>query len=105
MVKSKQKILTARKIFQTQNIKVIEDFPTANQQRPHIFSPILQEIFRSEGKYRGKLVQVKLLLNDRHFDVEDLDNLPEDLKPDNISTKTRGDMVVFFSKNSKSLPL
>ena len=34
-------------------------------------------------------------------DVEDLDNLPEELKLDKISTKTRGDMVVFFSKNSK----
>ena len=99
--KSKQKILRARKTFQTQNIKVAEDFSTAIQQRRRIFSPILQEIFRSGGKYRGKLVQDKLLLNDRLFAVEDLNNLPEDLKLDKISTKTRGDMVVFFSKNSK----
>ena len=67
--KSKQKILRARKTFQTQNIKVAEDFPTAIQQRRRIFSPILQEIFRSGGKYRGKLVQDKLLLNDRFYCV------------------------------------
>ena len=99
--KSKQKILRARKVFQTWNIKVVEDFPTTIQQRQGIFTPILQEIFSSGGKYRGKLVQDKLLLNDRVFAVEDLNKLPEDLNLNNINTKIRGDMVVFISKNSK----
>ena len=100
-LKNKQKILKERKRFQEANVRVIEDFPLVIQQRRRVFAPVMQAIFKSGGKYKGNLIQDKLLLNDRMFTVKDLDNLPDDLKLHNLSTKTNENMVVFFSRNSK----
>ena len=70
-------------------------------ERRRIFKPILKAVFKSNGKYKAHLSGDKLVLDGHLYSVKDLDKLPDELRLENLCTVTNGNMIGFFTKNSK----
>ena len=98
--KDKQSILSKKQQFKDIGVTVVEDFPAEIQARRKIFGPVIQAAYRS-GKHKARLIGDKLLLDGKQYSTRDTSKLPEDLRPEYLSTVTNGDKIAFFSLNSK----
>lgn len=89
-----------------QAVSIGEDFPVEIDQRRKALYPILQAAlnFRdpenADFRYRAKIVKDKLIINGSAYTVDTLDRLPEKLRPEVVSTPSKGDCVAFFTKAS-----
>ena len=97
--KTKQRLFTQRDIFRQAGVIVAEDFPAETMRRRKVFTPVLQAAYKAP-QYKAKLVVDNLLLNGKLYSANDLDKLPEDLKPSVLSTISRGNTVAFFTQHS-----
>ena len=83
------------------HITVVEDFPIEVAERRRIFRPILNAAFESGGNHKAHLSVDKLVLDGQLYSTGDLDKLPAELRPENLCTITKGNMIGFFTKHSK----
>ena len=98
--RDKMIVLKEKQRFQADGITIVEDFPIEIQARRRVFTPILKAVYSSGGQNMARLVSDKLLLNGKLYGVDDLDDLPEELKPTNLSTVSHGGITAFFTKYS-----
>ena len=98
--RDKMTVLKQKQRFRADGVILVEDFPIEIQARRKVFTPILKAVHSSGGQYRASLVSDKLLLNGKLYAVDDLDSLPEEFKPSNLSTVSHGGITAFFTKHS-----
>lgn len=78
---------------------VREDFPFEIEQARKTLLPIFHKA-KKDPKFNAKLKVDKLIINDGVYTIDDINNLPPCLQPENIFTPTRKDQVSFFTINS-----
>jgi len=95
-----------RKRFSLKGSKlwILEDYPAEIQAARRRLYPIMRAA-QSEARDSGITRKVslsldKLILDGKVFTINDLHNLPTNLRPGNISSKTTGDVTVFYTRNS-----
>ena len=76
-------------------ITVVEDFPIEVAERRRIFRPILNAAFKSGGNHKAHLSVDKLVLDGQLYSTGELDKLPAELRPENLCTITKGNMIGF----------
>ena len=99
--KSKDRVLRAKSTFKQAGIIVVQDFPAEVQSRRKLFSPVITAAFKSQEKYKAKLVVDKLLLNGKMYTINDLDKLPQDINPSNLTTISQDNITAFYTRFSK----
>ena len=95
--KARQKIFQQRVTFRTAGVIVVEDFPAEVVNRRRRLIPA----HKNPQKFKARLLIDKLLLNNKLYSTDDLDDIPEELRPCNLSTVQNGHMVAFFTCDSK----
>ena len=107
--KTRDQIWRERTNLRGSNVFVSEDYPKEILQKRNVLYPILRaaqkeiEEKRETGGTDLRKVSLKLdklLLNGRLYSVDELDKLPERLRPENLSTKSENGITVFYSKES-----
>ena len=61
-----------------------------------MFTPVVQAEYKS-GNYKASLIGGKLFLDGKLYGHKDMEKLPEELKPVNLSTVTSKDKTTFES--------
>ena len=79
--KDKQRVLKEKKRFRSDGVIIIEDFPSETQKQRKIFAPAIGAAYKSNGNYKATLVGEKLLLNGKFYGTNEVEGLPEDLRP------------------------
>ena len=97
--KDKLKVIRQKQKFRESGILVVEDFPVEVIQCRKMFSPVLTAAYRSNHK--AHLSVDKLILDGKPYTVDDLDKLPQELQPNNLSTITKGGITAFYTLHSK----
>jgi ribA/ribD-fused uncharacterized protein len=85
-------------------IWITEDYPAEIQAIRRRLYPIMRTAMK-EAEKNDKTIKVslsldKLILEGKVYTINDLYKLPPELRPDNISTKTEGNVTVFYTRNS-----
>ena len=101
----KDKILLqshSREIYQHYHITIIDDFPPEIQAARKILLPILHVAkslpeFNS-GSYKPKLVEDKLYVNGIRYGLDNLQQLPQQLRLERVKTPSRNGITAFYSK-------
>ena len=99
----RQFILKCRR-FLPYGISVHEDFPQEIEDRRRVLKPILKTALKSE-EFKGNtfLTVDKLIVKGKAYTVEphnNLNQLPDALKPEQIAEKVNDNTLVFFGQNS-----
>ena len=97
--KVREQVLAAKTKIREKGVVTTEDFPDEINNRRQMFSSVLKAAYESP-KYKAKLVVDKLLLNGKLFSVNELDMLPDELNPHNLTAVTRGNCTAFYSRSS-----
>jgi hypothetical protein len=88
------------------NVTITEDYPTEIVDRRRRLYPIVDAAYKFRDpknpdlRYHAKIVVDKLVVNGTTYTVENLDQLPEPLRPETVSSPSNNHTVVFFTKNS-----
>ena len=98
--KDRQLILMEKQKFRAVGVRVMEDFPPKIQLRRRMCAPVVQAAYKS-GKDKASLIGDKLLLNGKLYGYKDVEKLPNELQPGNLSTVTSGEKIAFFTCSSK----
>ena len=98
--KDRQRVFQEKGKFKQDGIVVVEDFPREILQKRKMFSPVLRAVYNSSS-HKARLQGDKLLLDGKLHSVDDLDKLPDHLKPHNLTTVTKANITAFFSFHSK----
>ena len=75
-----------------------EDFPREIEAWRSRLYPILKAAWNDHQK--ATLIVDKLIIEGRRYDINSLQNLPENLQPVNLSTKITDSMILFHGKDS-----
>lgn len=79
-----------------------EDLPPPLRPTQAVLLKVLQEAKRFPDRYRNVMVKdFKLILDGHCYGAEELESLPEELRPSSISTPGNQQVVVFFGKESR----
>ena len=100
-ISTRNKVLQIRSQLRDTGIVVTEDFPAKIMERRKMFTPVLKAAYESQGKYKAKLIADKLLLNGAIFTMNEIEKLPKDLQPSNLSTIKKANIIAFFGHSSK----
>jgi hypothetical protein len=98
--------MSRRHIRSSQFVAVSEDFPEEIKERRKQLFPILNGAYAYRDpenprfRFLAKLIVDKLVINGTVYTVNNLDRLPEPLRPENLATPSNDDTVVFFTKAS-----
>ena len=87
--------------FRAAGVIVVEDFPAEVVNRQRRLIPVLHAAHKNPQKFKARLLIDKLLLNNKLYSTDDLDDIPEELRPCNLSTVQNNHMVAFFTRDSK----
>lgn len=101
--KDRDTVWKKRSSLKGTNIWISEDYPVEIQSARKILFPIMRHAQKMSTEGQATKVSLsmdKLILNGKPFTIKDLDKLPEKLRPENISTKTEGEVTVFYTRNS-----
>ena len=85
--------------LQKSGISVSEDFPAEMVAQRQTLYPILKEA-KKQPNTKAYLTGNKLVINDKSYTVENLNELPPKLNPAAICTKRIGDVTAFFTASS-----
>lgn len=91
-------------IYSACKIRVEEDFPKEITSNRKELKPILiaANKMTTEGKtkYKAALVGDNLRINNKRYTVNNMKELPHELRPAQIATQTHNGMTAFFTKDS-----
>ena len=90
------KIWNKRQALQGTNLWLKEDFPVGIEQNRKRLYPILKEA-RSKGM-KASLSADRLRIDGKFYTVNDLDSLPKELHPENLSVRETNKHVLFFGR-------
>jgi ribA/ribD-fused uncharacterized protein len=85
-------------LYKLYNITVTEDLPEEVLEKRRILEPIARAANNLE--MHASVNVDKLIINKKVYTTTSLDKLPTKLQPENVFTKTQGNMTAFFTKNS-----
>jgi hypothetical protein len=97
----RDRIWKARGTLRDSNFHLEEDQPAEIEARKYRLMPIYKKAM-SLAAYKGRcfLNGDRLTINGTHYSVDTMDQLPEELNPELIATRTQADSTIFFSINS-----
>ena len=104
-VDKEQALRRGKDIYFDTGIRLEDDYPMEIEQNRIELKPFLhtaQRIRTANGyhKYKASLNMDKLNINGRLYTVNNLNKLPHELKPENMSTPSKKGITAFFTKNS-----
>lgn len=89
------------KLNATDNLFIKEDLPIPLRPIQAALMSVAQVARRKPRKYPNVMIRdFRLFINDS-YGVEDLEKLPEDLRPSSISTPGNTQVVIFFGRDSR----
>ena len=91
---------SCEKIKERAKITVVDDIPDELRAARKILSPILYKAKADFGDGRARIRGNKLIVNDRVYSVNDLESLPQQLRPSNVFTRSKDNSVAFYTKMS-----
>lgn len=97
----REMVFESRRFLDGTNIYLSEDFPDdIVQRRKQLWAPY--KAARGLRKYRGKvsMVEDRLIVDGRSYDIHSLNELPDDINPWHRSQKSDDNTVAFFTRNS-----
>ena len=94
LLKSHEQLMERSKII------VVDDLPDELRAARKILSPILYKAKAELGDGKARLCGNKLIENERVYSVNDLESLPQQLRPSDVSTRWKDDSVAFYTKMS-----
>ena len=94
----RMQVWNARRNLKGTQIYMMEDFPFEVEQRRMKLYPIFKEAMSKNMNV--SLVADKLVLNGTRYTLDSLDKLPNDLKPESLSTRITDDYVLFYGQSS-----
>ncbi len=77
-----------------------EDFPAVYEDRRRALLPYLQAAKRDQRFKKASLHVDKLSLNGKLYSIDQVDQLPDGLKPSQIATRSANGITLFFRKES-----
>lgn len=84
------------------HFQIKEDLPTQLRPVQAALMRVVQEAKKFPDRYRYVAIRdFKLFIDGSVYGVEELESLPEELRPSSISTPGNMEVVVFFGKDSK----
>ena len=105
--KDRENVWAKRTKLKGSKIWISEDYPTEIAEARRQLYPILRHALdlKNTKDYKGGIKTVslnldKLVLNRRPYSVKEIHQLPSELKPENIASRTEGEVTVFFSRKS-----
>ena len=99
--KARQKVFKQQVTFRTAGVNVVEDFPAEVVNRQRRLIPVHRAAHKIPQKCKALLLIDKLLLNNKLYSTDDLDDIPEEVRPCNLSTVQNCHMLAFFMQDSK----
>lgn len=95
--KTKRSVLFKGKLLKdNKQVIVSEDFPPEIHQRRKPLLLIFHEAKKKSEKYKPKLNGDTLFISGKRYKVEDINELPDELQPTNICTKSNNAMIGFY---------
>ena len=84
-------------------VVIVEDFCQSTEEKRKELSPFVATINKAKNKdgkvaYKASLKHDKLLVNGTTFTKNTLPNLPSDIKPERLFTKTQNNITGFYRK-------
>jgi hypothetical protein len=100
-VADRNKIWENKKKLKNLKFYINEDLPKETEKRRSTMYPILKKA-KSIGAYQkgSYMIRDKLIVNQKKYTVETIDDLPHDLNPRNTATQTIGPHTFFFTSYS-----
>lgn len=100
--KQRDLVWKARTKLNKSNVWITEDFPPEIKRERQILFPIYRSAYNTPGVNTCSLKVNKLFINNKKYTVDNLNELPNALKPENMCTKTDTNkkVTVFFRKES-----
>lgn len=90
------------KLNSSDNLFIKEDLPIPLRPVQAALMKVAQAARKKSRKYPNVMIRdFKLHINDQSYGVEDLEKLPEDLRPSSISTPGNARVVIFFGRDSR----
>ena len=97
----KQMLLKSREqLKEKSKINVVDDIPDELRAARKILSPILYKAKAEFGDGNARIRGNKLIVKERVYSVNDLESLPQQLRPSDVFTRWRDDSVAFYTKMS-----
>lgn len=90
------------KLNSTNNPFIKEDLPIPLRPIQAALMRVAQVARKNSRKYPNVMIrEFRLYINDDSYGVEDLEKLPDDLRPSSISTPGNSQVVIFFGRDSR----
>lgn len=90
------------KVNSSANYFIKEDLPIPLRPVQAALVRVAQAARKKSWKYPNVIIRdFRLYINDNSYGVEDLERLPEDLRPSSITTPGNSKVVIFFGKDSR----
>ena len=96
--KARQKVFEQQVTFRTAGVIVVEDFPAEVVNRQRRLIPVHHAAHKIPQKCKALLLIDKLLLNNKLYSTDDLDDIPEEVRPCNLRTVQNCHMLAFLCK-------
>ena len=98
--KDRDKVWKARKNLSGTRIYIKEDFPPEIDQRVNKMMPIFLSAKKSNAFTSVKLVVDRLYINGQQYTVETIHQLPAELQPEALATRSSNNVTLFYRKES-----
>lgn len=96
----RQELWEHRNLLHGSNYWLREDFPAVYEERRRILHPHFQAA-KHDPRFQNVSLHIdKLSINGRLYSSDQINQLPDGLRPDQIATKTVNDVTLFFRKES-----
>lgn len=90
------------KLNSTDNLFIKEDLPIPLRPVQAALVRVAQAARKKSRKYPNVLIRdFRLHINDTSYGVEDLEKLPNDIRPSSIATPGNSQVVIFFGRDSR----
>lgn len=94
----RMEVWDCRKKLAGSGFSMSEDFPWEIERRRSRLIPVLRAAY--DNDMEANLVLDRLYINSNKYTVDNLDQLPDQLKPENICQKKEGNVTFFFGKDT-----
>lgn len=104
-LEDKNFILSQKSRLQENGIKIEQAYTKAMEDRRKELKPVITaaiQINKSTGqnRYNAKLRDDKVIINNKSYTIENMNQLPAELRPQNIATPSKNGITAFFTKAS-----
>lgn len=94
----REEVWSRRKKLGGSGMVVAEDFPEEIEKRRTPLYPVLRAALKQKKKFKPKLKIDRLIISGKTYTVDNIEELPQELKPENICIEKEDNYSFFFGK-------